>query len=76
MGNAGNGVTGCLDYHLDGSILTGVTRLIGEARAGNARRLPPDGTARLPRSLRIEIGDHHHLDSSNRWHLREKHQTS
>ena len=73
MGNAGNGVTCCLDHHLDCGILTGVIRLIGEARAGDARRLPTHGTARLPRSIRIEIGNHHHLDPSNRGHLREEH---
>ena len=73
VGNAGNGVSGCLDHHLDGGILTGVTRLIGEARAGNARRVPPHSAARLSRSLLIEVGNHRDLDPGNRRHLREEH---
>ena len=73
VGNAGNGVAGCLDHHLDRCILTSVTRLIGEARAGNARRVPPHSAARLPRSLRIEVSNHRDLDPGNRRHLREEH---
>jgi len=60
-------------WDLDRGILTGVTRLIGEARAGNALRVPPHSAARLPRSLRIEVSNHRDLDPGNRRHLREEH---
>ena len=73
VGDAGRRVACRLHDHIDVIGAHYIQRIVGERRAGGKFVAPTHGAARGPRSVRIEIRDHAHLDPDRRGRLAEEH---
>ncbi len=71
--DAGAGIAGRLDHHLDPLVADRLAAAIDEARARNAGRVPAHGAAGRFGALEVAVGDHRDFEAADGRHLCQKH---